>query len=50
MNLDAASILVIIGSIVASAGVIGKSRLERWAAAVDKTMFGNEWPDGNLVF
>jgi hypothetical protein len=42
MNLDVASILVIVGSVVASAGVIGKSRLERWDAAVHKLVFGQE--------
>src|ERR1700730_1575129 len=42
MNLDAGSILVIIGLVVASAGVIGKSRLERWDAAVNRMVFGKE--------
>jgi len=42
MNLDAGSILVIIGSVLASAGVIGKSRLERWDAAAYKVAFGRE--------
>jgi hypothetical protein len=42
MNLDAGSILVIVGSVVASAGVIGKSRLERWDAAVNQMVFGKE--------
>jgi hypothetical protein len=42
MNLDAGSILVIVGSVVASGGVIGKSRLERWDAAVNQMVFGKE--------
>jgi hypothetical protein len=42
MNLDAGSILVIVGSVVAGAGVIGKSRLERWDAAVNQMVFGKE--------